>query len=248
MQDARGQPMLRVLVVDDEPLARERLHSLLQQAPCVVVCGAAGNGEEALQAARQSPPDLVLLDIAMPGGTGLEIARQLAGLRPRPGIVFVTAHAEHAAEAFDVEALDYLVKPVRRERLDVALQRARQFLATRGSFASDGTPAHLLVRQRGGMRRIAVDDVIYLQADDKYVMVHHAHGEDLIEESLKSLEEAFPERFLRIHRNCLVARRALDGLRRDGEGQYRALLRGVDEPLEISRRCLAEVRQAVEQG
>lgn len=248
MQDARSQPVLRVLVVDDEPLARERLHSLLQQSPCVTVSGSAGNGEEALRVAQQSPPDLVLLDIAMPGGSGLEVARQLAGLWPRPGIVFVTAHAEHAAEAFDVEALDYLVKPVRRERLDVALQRARQFLATRASFAADGSRAHLLVRQRGEMRRIAIDDVIYLQADDKYVMVHHAHGEDLIEESLKSLEEAFPERFLRIHRNCLVARRALDGLRRDGEGQYRALLRGVAEPLEISRRCLAEVRQAVEQG
>ncbi|PNS08433.1 LytR/AlgR family response regulator transcription factor [Solilutibacter silvestris] len=242
-----GHQILRVLVVDDEPLARERLHSLLQQAPGVLVSGAAGNGDEAMEMARRSPPDLVLLDIAMPGRDGLEIARQLAELRPRPGIVFVTAHAEHAAAAFDVEALDYLVKPVRRERLDVALQRARQFLATRGSFAADGSRAHLLVRQRGGVRRIAIDEVIYLQADDKYVMVHHARGGDLIEESLKSLEETFPGRFLRIHRNCLVARRALEGLRRDGDGQYHALLHGVAEPLEISRRCLPEVRQAIEQ-
>ncbi|MBW8823091.1 MAG: response regulator transcription factor [Xanthomonadales bacterium] len=248
MQDARGQSMLRVLVVDDEPLARERLHSMLQQMPDVAVSGAAGNGEEALASARQSPPDLVLLDIAMPGGDGLEVARELAGLRPRPGVVFVTAHAEHAAAAFDVEALDYLVKPVRRERLEIALQRARLYLATRGSMAVDGGRAHLLVRQRGGVRRIAIDEVAYLQADDKYVMVHHAHGHDLIEDSLKSLEEAFPDRFLRIHRGCLVARKALEGLRRDGEGQYRVLLRGVAEPLEISRRCLPMVRSAIEQG
>lgn len=248
MQDARGPQSMRVLVVDDEPLARERLHSILQQTPDVAACDAAGNGEEALASARRSPPDLVLLDIAMPGDDGLAVARALSGLRPRPGIVFVTAHAEHAAAAFDVEALDYLVKPVRRERLEIALQRARQYLATRASFAADGGRGHLLVRQRGGVRRIAIDEVSYLQADDKYVMVHHAHGHDLIEDSLKSLEEAFPERFLRIHRNCLVARKALEGLRRDGEGQYRVLLRGVAEPLEISRRCLPAVRQAIEQG
>ncbi len=248
MQDARGQQGMRVLVVDDEPLARERLHSILQQTADVAACEAAGDGEEALASARRSPPDLVLLDIAMPGDDGLAVARALSQLQPRPGIVFVTAHAEHAAAAFDVEALDYLVKPVRRERLEVALQRARQYLATRGSFTADGGRSHLLVRQRGGVRRIPIDDVSYLQADDKYVMVHHAQGEDLIEDSLKSLEEAFPGRFLRIHRNCLVARSALEGLRRDGEGQYRVLLRGVSEPLEISRRCLAAVRSAVEQG
>lgn len=247
MQDTRSQPPMRVLVVDDEPLARERLHSILQQTPGVAVSGAAGNGEEAIMLAQQSPPDLVLLDIAMPGGDGLEVARQLAGLRPRPGIVFVTAHAEHAAEAFDVEAIDYLVKPVRRERLETALQRARQYLATRGSVAVDGSRGHLLVRQRSDVRRIAIDEVIYLQADDKYVMVHHSSGQDLVEDSLKSLEEAFPRQLLRIHRNCLVARKALEGLRRDGEGQYRVLLRGVAEPLEISRRCLATVRSAIEQ-
>lgn len=240
---------MKVVIADDEPLARERLRALLAEQPGVEVVAEADNGLGALQACAEHHPDLVLLDIAMPGVDGLEAARHLAAFDPRPAVVFCTAYDAHALSAFEAAAIDYLMKPIRAERLASALERARALIAGRANHAPSAPGrqprAHLCARMRGSLRLIPVEDVHYLQAEEKYVVVHHARGEDLIEESLKSLEDEFAGRFLRIHRNCLVARHELLELHRNGDGHVHAILRHGKAPLEVSRRCLAQLRETV---
>ncbi|MGY0504821.1 LytR/AlgR family response regulator transcription factor [Luteimonas sp. e5] len=236
---------LRVLIVDDEPLARARLRGLLAREAGIDVVGEAADGAAALHACDTLRPELVLLDVRMPGMDGLEVARTLAAQPSPPLIAFCTAHDEHALAAFDWEVLDYLVKPVRGERLAETLRRARARLK-RPDIAPHAAPRTQLCARLGGhMRLIPVAEIRYMQASEKYVMVHHAAGEDLIEESLKSLEQEFGERFLRIHRNCLIARDALKELRRVGDGQAQVILHGVEQPLDVSRRCLAELRETM---
>ena len=240
--------IMKVVIADDEPLARERLRALLAQEAAVEVVAEVGDGQAALEACTAHDADLVLLDIAMPGIDGLEVARHLAAFDPRPAVVFCTAYDAHALSAFDAAAVDYLVKPVRPERLHVALERARTFTLGRGQSDGEGgvrARTHLCARLRGSLRLIPVEDIRYLQAEEKYVVVHHARGEDLIEESLKSLEQEFGERFMRIHRNCLVSRHELVELRRSHDGQVHAVLRHVPQPLEVSRRCVSQVRDAI---
>ena len=239
---------MRVLIADDEPLARERLRDLLAAMPGIELVAEAGDGREALHACAEHNPDLVLLDIAMPGIDGLETARHLAAFEPRPAVVFCTAFDAHALSAFEAEAIDYLVKPVRPERLAAALERARTFAAGRIHAAEprhEQHRTHLCARLRGSLRLIPIEDVHYLQAEEKYVVVHHARGEDLIEESLKSLEEEFGDRFVRIHRNCLVARHEIVELKRAADGHVQAVLRHGAHPLEVSRRCVAGLRDTV---
>ena len=241
---------MRVLIADDEPLARERLRVLLAGEPGVQVVAEAGDGHAALHACAEHHPDMILLDISMPGIDGLETARHLAAFEPRPAVVFCTAYDVHALSAFDAQAIDYLVKPVRPERLSAALERVRTFAAGRaqndGREHADGQKrTHLCARLRGSLRLIPVEDIRYLQAEEKYVVVHHARGEDLIEESLKSLETEFAERFVRIHRNCLVARNEIVELRRAGDGHTQAVLRHGAHPLEVSRRCVAQLRETL---
>ncbi|MCH6482657.1 LytTR family DNA-binding domain-containing protein [Pseudoxanthomonas sp. LH2527] len=240
---------MKVVIADDESLARERLRALLAEHPGIEVVAEAENGLDALQACSEHRPDMVLLDIAMPGVDGLEAARHLAAFDPRPAVVFCTAYDEHALSAFEAAAIDYLMKPIRPERLAAALERARTFIAGRENqppAASSSQPrTHLCARLRGSLRLIPVDEVHYLQAEEKYVVVHHARGEDLIEESLKSLEEEFGGRFVRIHRNCLVARHELVEIKRVGDGHVQAILRHGKAPLEVSRRCVAGLRETV---
>ncbi|KAF1716331.1 DNA-binding response regulator [Pseudoxanthomonas yeongjuensis] len=240
---------MKVVIADDEPLARERLRSLLGEHAGIEIVAEAENGLTALQACAEFRPDLVLLDIAMPGVDGLEAARHLPAFEPRPAVVFCTAYDEHALSAFDAAAIDYLMKPVRAERLAAALGRARTFIAgreTQAPAAPGKHPrTHLCARLRGSLRLIPVEDVHYLQAEEKYVVVHHARGEDLIEESLKSLEDEFSARFVRIHRNCLVARHEITELKRSSDGRVHAVLRHGKEPLEVSRRCVAGLRDTV---
>jgi len=239
---------VRVLIADDEPLARERLRDLLAAMPGIELVAEAGDGREALHACAEHNPDLVLLDISMPGIDGLETARHLAAFEPRPAVVFCTAFDAHALSAFEAEAIDYLVKPVRPERLAAALERARTFAAGRVHAAEprhEQHRTHLCARLRGSLRLIPIEDVHYLQAEEKYVVVHHARGEDLIEESLKSLEEEFADRFVRIHRNCLVARHEIIELKRAADGHVQAVLRHGAHPLEVSRRCVAGLRDTV---
>lgn len=241
---------MKVVIADDEPLARERLRMLLDELGGIQIVADAADGYEALHACAEHQPDLVLLDIAMPGIDGLETARHLAAFDPRPAVVFCTAFDVHALSAFEAEAIDYLVKPVRAERLAAALQRVRTFAAGRGAapVAMVGRQrSHLCARLRGSLRLIPLEDVHYLHAEEKYVIVHHARGEDLIEESLKSLEEEFGERFVRIHRNCLVARHEIVELRRCADGHVNVMLRHGKQPLEVSRRCVAGLRGTLQQ-
>ncbi len=235
---------MKVLIADDEPLARERLRMLLSAHGDVVVVAESGDGQATLDACARAQPDVVLLDIAMPGIDGLDVARHLARFEPRPAVVFCTAYDSHALSAFEAAAIDYLMKPVRGERLATALERARTFLAGRVGTAVPAAAGRrvLCARLRGNLRLIPLEDVFYLQAEEKYVVVHHVHGEDLIEESLRSLEEEFGTRFVRIHRNCLVSRERLQELRRTAAGQVQAVLRGVAQPLEVSRRCVAALK------
>ena len=238
---------MKVVIADDEPLARERLRGLLRETAGVEVVAEAGDGQQALHACAEHAPDLVLLDIAMPGIDGLEAARHLAAFEPRPAVVFCTAYDAHALSAFEAEAIDYLVKPVRAERLAAALERVRTFAAGRERAGRDEAAqrSHLCARLRGSLRLIPLEDVHYLLAEEKYVVVHHARGEDLIEESLKSLEDEFGDRFVRIHRNCLVARHEITGLRRCPDGHTQAVLRHGAHPLEVSRRCVAHLRETL---
>ena len=239
---------MRVVIADDEPLARERLRTRLAGQPGIEIVAEAVDGHDALHACAEHDPDLVLLDIAMPGIDGLEAARHLAAFEPRPAVVFCTAYDAHALSAFEAEAIDYLVKPVRPERLAAALERVRTFAAGRERNGHGGGAelrTHLCARLRGSLRLIPIDEVHYLHAEEKYVVVHHARGEDLIEESLKSLEEEFGDRFVRIHRNCLVARHEIVELRRAPDGHVQAVLRHGKQPLEVSRRCVSGLRETL---
>jgi two-component system, LytTR family, response regulator AlgR len=239
---------MRVLIADDEPLARQRLRDLLADITGFDVVAEAANGREACELADQLTPDVVLLDIAMPVLDGLEAAHHLSRFDPAPAVVFCTAYDDHALAAFDARAVDYLVKPIRRERLVAALERARRYTGDRADHLEQALPqvqtrTHLCARLRGSLRLIPLDEIRYLQADEKYVVVHHSRGEDLIEDSLKALELEFGDRFLRIHRNCLVARQELQELKRDNDGRVHVKLHHVDVPLEVSRRCLPQLRQ-----
>ena len=240
---------MKLLIADDELPARQRLRSMLAEFPDWQVAGEAGDGREAIERALALEVDAVLLDIAMPVMDGLEAARHLARLERGPAVIFCTAYDEHALAAFEAAAIDYLVKPVRLERLREALDRARRARAMAVPAPAAPLPdpqrqrTHLSARLRGNLRLIPVEDVHYLQAEEKYVLVHHARGEDLIEESLKALEQEFGERFQRIHRNCLVASDEFQELRRLPDGQVQAVLRHGKAPLEVSRRCVATLRE-----
>jgi two-component system response regulator AlgR len=241
---------MKALVVDDEPLARERLAALLAEIDGVELAGEAVNGLDALEAVGRLKPDLVLLDIRMPVMDGLEAARHLGALESPPAVIFCTAYEDHALAAFEANAVDYLVKPIRIERLRAAIGKAQRLSGTTlRKLESTGEPgrrrSHLCARVRGSLVLVAVGDIDYLLAEDKYVVVHHAKGEVLIEEPLTALEEEFGERFVRIHRNCLVALEKLAGLDRAPDGRVLARIAGVTQPLEVSRRNLPALRKLV---
>lgn len=246
---ATAMTPLKLLIVDDEPLARERLAAMVAELPDCVLVGEASNGREAVEKAEKLSADVLLLDIAMPVMDGLEAARHLAQSPSPPAVIFCTAYDEHALTAFETAAVDYLVKPVRQERLNAAIERVRRHYspsAHKELLVNHKQRSHLSVRLRGNLRLIPIEEVYYLLAEEKYVVVHHARGEDLIEESLKSLETEFSERFLRIHRNCLVANEEFIELKRLPDGQFLAVLRHGKTPLEVSRRCVPAVRERLE--
>ncbi|MET0225929.1 MAG: LytTR family DNA-binding domain-containing protein [Dokdonella sp.] len=241
---------MKLLIVDDEPLARERMAALLGEIDGVDVVGEAGNGREMLEAVARLQPELVLLDINMPVMDGLEAARHLAALETPPGVIFCTAYEAHALAAFEANAVDYLVKPVRGERLRAALAKARRWTGTQARTLEKALEpgrkrTHLCARVRGSLVLVPIGEINYLLAEDKYVVVHHAKGEVLIEEPLKSLEDEFDGRFVRIHRNCLVALDKLSGLTRTPDGRLFANVDGVGSTLEVSRRNLPVVRKLV---
>ena len=238
---------LRVLIVDDEPPARERLRSILLEFGGFDVAGEAGNGAQALESVDRLLPDIVLLDVRMPGIDGLEVARQLAVLEEPPAVIFTTAFDEYALQAFDSEAVAYLLKPIRAEKLQAALAKAgrltRPQLQQMANAAREPAHrSHIGVRGRDGLKLIPLDDVLCFQADQKYTTVKHLKGEDLIEDSLKTLEEEFGATFVRIHRNALVNTRYLERIARDASGQHFVHLRGLGEALEVSRRMAGDLK------
>ena len=238
---------LRVLIVDDEPPARERLRSLLGEIAEVEVVGEAANGEEALSSAHELSPDVVLLDVRMPGLDGLQAARHLNVLEEPPAVIFTTAYDQYAVQAFEAHAVGYLLKPVRKEQLAAALTRAGRLtkaqLQKLASAGSEARRSHIAARRREGVRLIPIDEVQYFLADQKYTTVRHVHGEDLIEDSLRLLESEFGGAFVRIHRNALVGARHLERIERNADGQYSVRLRGCEAPLPVSRRMAAELRE-----
>ncbi|MBS0499295.1 MAG: response regulator transcription factor [Burkholderiaceae bacterium] len=244
---------LRVLIVDDEPLARARLRSLLGdcRAPAAQVAGEAANAADAMAQLAHQRFDVALLDIHLPGADGMQLAQALRALAEPPAVVFVTAHTEYAVRAFEIEALDYLTKPVRLERLQAALQKAERLTQAERGPEADSTVESLLISERGRTLRVPLAEVLYLRAELKYVTVRTASASHLLDGSLSQLEERWGERFVRIHRNALVARAAMRALVRhvdadEGEG-WAVQLAGVDEALAVSRRQLAAVRAALGQ-
>ncbi len=241
---------LKVLLVDDEALARARLRTLLAEceAPAAVPAGEAANAAQAMELLLRQPVDAVLLDVHMPGADGLALAQALRDLPHPPAVVFVTAHAEHAVAAFELEAVDYLTKPVRRERLEAALQKVQRAMLARGE-APAAAPQVLLIHDRGRTERVPIDEVLYFKAELKYVTVRTGARSYILDASLSELEERHAAHFLRVHRNALVARRALRALERhddpeEGEG-WAVRLTGVDDVVAVSRRQLGAVREAL---
>ncbi len=247
---------LRVLIVDDEALACSRLRTLLGDCrPAdVLVAGEAANAAQALALAQREAFDLALVDIHMPGADGLQLAAQLRQLPEPPLVIFVTAHAGYAVNAFELEAVDYLTKPVRRERLEAALDKARRVASMLRRTPAEPASEWLLMTERGRTSRVPVADVLYLKAELKYVTVRTAESSHLFDGSLSQLEDKFPGRFLRIHRNALVARHAIRELVRhkggdegeDGEA-WAVKVAGAEEALPVSRRQVAAVREALGQ-
>jgi two-component system response regulator AlgR len=241
---------MRALIVDDEAPARERLAALLRECENVEIVGEAANGREAVEAFAHLNPELILLDIRMPVMDGLEAARHIATFDSPPAVIFCTAFDGHALAAFEANAVDYLVKPIRLERLRAAITRAHRFSGSALAKAEDAgggarRRSHLCARVRGNLQLVPIGDVLYLLAEDKYVVVHHTKGEVLIEEALKSLETEFADNFVRIHRNCLVARDRIGGLTRSADGRIFAQIEGAGAPLEVSRRNLPGLRKLV---
>ena len=242
----------RILVADDEAPARSRLRDLLDDCresfPLAIV-DEARNGREALEIVGREKVDIVLLDVRMPEMDGLEAARHMAGMEHPPAIIFTTAFDAYALKAFEVNAIDYLLKPIRRERLLTALQKARAGtpVSRQAVDAAANQPRHhLSVHERGKIHLVPIADILYLRAELKYVTVRTGAREYLVEESLTTLEEEFSEAFIRIHRNCLVARSAIAGFERsteDGESGWAAIITATGEKLPVSRRQHHVVKQ-----
>lgn len=237
----------KVLIADDEPPARERLQRLVCELEGWTVCATCGNGFEALDLVRRLAPDVVLLDIRMPGMTGIEVARHLCALERAPAVVFTTAYDQYALEAFDSRAVGYLLKPVRRERLADALAHAARLAppVLEGLASAGGGLArreHVAVRTRDGLKLIPIADVFSFRADQKYVTVCHRGGEELIEESLRNLAGEFSAGFVRAHRSLLVAVSHIDVLERDDDGGYWLRMRETRERLPVSRRQVSALK------
>ncbi|MDZ7734815.1 MAG: LytTR family DNA-binding domain-containing protein [Gammaproteobacteria bacterium] len=241
---------MRVLIADDEQPARQRLRIMLEDIGGHEVVGEAASGIEVISQLDAANPEVVLLDIRMPGMDGLETARHLCKLTPAPAVIFTTAYQDHALAAFETDAVDYLLKPIRRQRLAEALDRAQ--VVSRGRLAGlrerDTAPQarrYLSAVIQGRIELASVSDIRYFRAEQKYVSAAWPDGELLLDESLKALEEEFSDQFLRIHRNALVAVRHVESLERDSNGNHVIYLRDTEMPLTVSRRHLSTVKKSL---
>jgi two-component system response regulator AlgR len=242
---------LKVLIVDDELLARSRLRTLLGDctAPTASVEAEAANASQAMEWLQRQPVDVALIDIHMPGADGLSLAQTLRTLPNPPAVVFVTAHAEHAVQAFELDAVDYLTKPVRLERLQASLQKVERLMQAERRLAPDFPQEVLIIQDRGRTERVPLAQVLYLKAELKYITVRTQAKSYILQGSLNELEEKYPARFMRIHRNALIAKPAVRALEKhydaeEGEG-WAVRLDGIEERLFVSRRQLAAVRALV---
>lgn len=241
---------MKILIVDDEPLARKRLARLLLEIGDCEVVGEAANGKQALLSISALNPDIVLLDISMPEMDGLEAALHLSKLPDPPAIIFVTAYSDHALAAFETRAVDYLLKPIRKDRLQRAIANARRLNRAQISNLkplADQPQArsHISVNVRGNIQLIPISDIIYFQAEQKYIIVRYSTGQVLIDDSLKALEDEFGELFLRTHRGTLVAIAFIVGIVKDRIGRRYITMRNIDDRLEISRRHASSVRKCL---
>ena len=242
--------LLNILIADDEAPARNRMRDLLADIENVALVAEAKNGKEAIDLALQTKPDLMLLDIRMPLMDGIEAAQHAQKLEHKPHIIFTTAFDAYAIKAFDLNAIDYLLKPIRLERLQAAINKAhalqpKQLVALK---PLQKIRSHLSIHERGRVLLVPIETIIYLRAELKYITVRTVEREYLIEESLTNLEAEFGERFIRLHRNCLVAPLFITGYEKrknvDDEQQWVAILKGIPETIAISRRQQHLVREA----
>ncbi|MDB5743209.1 MAG: transcriptional regulator, LytR/AlgR family [Polaromonas sp.] len=245
---------LRILLVDDESLARARLRTLLGDctAPAALVTAEAANAVQAMSALQRQPFDAVLLDIHMPGTDGVALARCIAGLPQPTAVVFVTAHAEHAVQAFEVAAVDYLTKPVRLERLQQALQKVERIVQAPSARQPERPEDVLIIQDRGRTERVPLSEVLYFKAELKYITVRTARRSYILDGSLNELETRHAAQFMRVHRNALIARHAVRALEKhfdpeEGEG-WAVRLNGIEELVAVSRRQLGAVREAIVVG
>jgi two-component system, LytTR family, response regulator AlgR len=241
---------MKLLIVDDEPPARDRLRRLLTEIGDCEVVAEAGNGEEALALCGDMQPDIVLLDIRMPGISGIEVARHIDTLEDPPAVIFTTAYEQYAVEAFETEAVGYLLKPVRKEKLAHALRHAGRISPTRlAKVAQSAGIEHrreqICARLGEQLRLIPVADIYYFFADQKYITVRHKGGENLIDESLKTLADEFASDFVRIHRNALVAEKQISAVERTEDGQYVVRIRDCNTVLQVSRRHASELLRRI---
>ena len=238
---------MNVLIVDDEQLARQRLRKMLSTTSEHQIIGEAETGEDALRKTQTSQPDVVLMDIRMPGMDGIEAASYINRMDKPPAIIFTTAFSDHALNAFEAHAIDYLLKPIKLNRLEAALEAAKRMNKAQMSQLREdetaGARQKICVKSRGSLELIPIEEIIYFKADQKYVTLRTADQEYLIEESLKMLEEEFSQQFIRIHRNALVAQNVLNGLTKNNDGHPCISFTEVDELLEISRRHLPLIRK-----
>jgi two-component system response regulator AlgR len=251
--DPTSSDAIRTLIVDDEAPARERLRRLLAGIEEVAVVGEAASGNEALELCARLAPDVVLLDIRMPGMDGIEAARHLTSLEEPPAVIFTTAYDQHALEAFETQAVGYLLKPVRQEKLARAIRHAARLAAPQLLRLAEQSQlgrrrAQICARLGEQLRLIPVEDIYYFSAGQKYVTVRHRGGRDLIDESLRSLAAEFMPEFVRIHRNSLVAARHVGALERNADGYYAVRLKDCEELLPVSRRHAAEALRQLKGG
>lgn len=252
---------LKVLITDDETLARSRLCDLLNDIAQVNIVGEAKNGKEALRLAEETQADIVLLDIRMPQMDGIEVAQHLQKLNMPPAVIFTTAYDDYAIQAFEINAIDYLLKPIRLERLQTAIQKVQALRPTQLAALKplQKQRSHFSVHERGRVLLIPVAEVIYLRAELKYTTLRTKEKEYLIDDSLISLEQEFADTFLRLHRNCLVAQASIAGYEKRQHGDQEAdqnqneaacivLLKDLDEVIPVSRRQQHLLKQFVKTG
>lgn len=242
---------MRVLIVDDEKLARSRLQAVLADCSTLpeLQISEAADALQAMRILEQQPIDLIFLDIHMPGASGLSLAREIRHLPQVPQIIFVTAHAEHALQAFDLDAIDYLTKPISSARLQKALEKVSRVQQAREQMAQ-APEKTLIIHDRGRMLRVPLAEVLYFKAELKYITVRTAQATYILDGSLTEIEQDYGAGFMRVHRNALVAKRAITALEKHHDEEYgegwAVRLQGVAEPIAISRRQLVNVRSAIQ--